>query len=107
MTQPHVQLLYLPDCPNYQPTRELIEQTGRELGIELDLELIAINDEQTAHRHRFIGSPTVLIDGDDVEPDARECTNIALACRIYRTAHETRGYPDRELLQTALRASRN
>ena len=63
MTRPHVQLLYLPDCPNYQPTRELIEQTGRELGLELDLELIAINDEQTAHRHRFqIG---IHANGDD------------------------------------------
>lgn len=107
MTRPHVQLLYLPDCPNYQPTRELIEQAGRELGLELDLELIAINDEQTAHRHRFLGSPTVLVDGDDLEPDARERTNVALSCRIYRTPHGTRGYPDRELLQTALRASRN
>lgn len=107
MTRPHVQLLYLSDCPNYQPTRELLEQTGRELGLELDLELIAINDEQTAHRHRFLGSPTVLIDGDDVEPDARGRTDVALSCRIYRTAQGTRGYPDRELLQIALRASRN
>lgn len=104
MTRPHVQLLYLPDCPNYQPTRELIEQTGRELGLDLDLELIAINDEASAHRLRFIGSPTVRIDGRDVEPDARGRTDVALSCRIYRTKEETRGYPDRELLRTAMHA---
>lgn len=106
MTRPHVQLLYLPDCPNYPPTRELIEQTGRELGLQLDLELIAINDEESARRLRFLGSPTVRIDGRDVEPDARERTDVALSCRIYRTKEETRGYPDRELLRTALHTRR-
>lgn len=104
MTQPHVQLLYLPDCPNYPPTRELIEQTGRELGIDVDLELIAINDDESARRLGFLGSPTVRVDGRDVEPDARERTDIALSCRIYRTKRETRGYPDRDLLETALHA---
>jgi hypothetical protein len=103
VTRRHVQLLYFPDCPNYQPTRELIEQTGSELGIELDLELIAIDDERSAHHLRFLGSPTVRIDGDDIEPHARDRTDVALSCRIYRTEHGTRGYPDRHLLRTALR----
>lgn len=106
MTRRHVQLLYLPGCPNYPPTRELIEQTGRELGVDLDLELVAISDEESAHRLGFLGSPTVRVDGRDVEPDARERTDIALSCRIYRTDRETRGYPDRDLLRTALRARR-
>ena len=54
---PHVQLLYLADRPTSPPTRDLIEQTGRELRIELDPELIAIDDERSAHRARFLGSP--------------------------------------------------
>jgi hypothetical protein len=103
VTRPHVQLLYLPDCPNYEPTRELIEQTSSELGIEFDLQLIAIDDEESAHRLRFLGSPTVRIDGDDIEPDARNRTDVAVSCRIYRTKRGTRGYPDRDLLLTALR----
>jgi hypothetical protein len=103
MSARHVQLLYLPDCPNYQPTRELIEQTSRELAIELDLELIAVGDEAHARRLRFLGSPTVRIDGNDIEPDARDRTDVALSCRIYRTEQGTRGYPDRDLLRTALR----
>lgn len=103
MTRRHVQLLYLPDCPNYQPTRKLIEQTVNELGIELDLELIAIDDEESAQRLRFLGSPTVRVDGDDIEPAARDRTDAALSCRIYRSERGTRGYPDRTLLQTALR----
>jgi hypothetical protein len=103
VTRPHVQLLYLPDCPNYQPTRELIEQTSSELGIELDLELIKIDDKESAHRLRFLGSPTVRIDGDDIEPNARDRTDVALSCRIYRSEHGTRGYPDSDLLRTALR----
>lgn len=102
MTRPHVQLLYLPDCPNYQPTRELIKQTGSELGIELDLEIIAIGDEESAHRLRFLGSPTVRVDGDDIEPDARDRTGVALSCRVYRSPRGTRGYPDPALLRTAL-----
>ena len=103
MTRRHVQLLFLPDCPNYQPTRKLIEQTANELGIKLDLELIAIDDEEGAHRLHFLGSPTVRVDGDDIEPNARDRTDAALSCRIYRSERETRGYPDRALLETALR----
>ena len=103
MTRRHIQLLYLPDCPNYQPTRKLIEHSAIEFGMDLDFELIAIDDEESAHRLHFLGSPTVRVDGDDIEPDALDGTDVALSCRIYRSERGARGYPDRTLLQTALR----
>lgn len=106
MTSPRVQLLYLPDCPNLRPTRDLIEQTSRELGVTLDLELIAITDEKSAQRLRFLGSPTVRVDGQDVEIDARSRTDVALSCRLYHTEHGTSGHPDRDLLRAALRSRR-
>jgi hypothetical protein len=79
---------------------------SRELGIELDLELIAVTDEDSARRLRFLGSPTVRVDGQDIEPAARDRTGAALSCRIYQTEYGASGFPDPELLRAALNASR-
>jgi hypothetical protein len=56
-------------------------------------------------RLRFLGSPTVRVDGRDVEPGADERDEFALACRVYRTQDGLRGQPDPEWITAALRAS--
>lgn len=105
MTRPRVELLYLADCPNWQATRELIIQTSRELAIEPDLHLIEIADLQDARRLRFPGSPTVRIDGHDIEPGLGANVEPALSCRLYQTERGTSGRPDPSLLRDALGAA--
>ena len=96
-----IELLYFDGCPNHEALlprlRELLAHGG--ISAEIDLRLIA--DEEAAQRERFLGSPTVRVNGHDVEPDAELRTDYGMKCRLYRTASGLSGQPPQEWLQAA------
>jgi hypothetical protein len=55
-------------------------------------------------RLRFLGSPTVRVDGRDVEPGADLREDFGLKCRLYRTEDGLTGTPAEEWLLAAIRA---
>jgi hypothetical protein len=80
----------------------LREEAGR-AGLDPEAIVVTeIRDEDDAERHRFPGSPTIRVDGRDVEPpDPGEAGG--LTCRVYRTRDgRTSPLPDREQLREAL-----
>jgi hypothetical protein len=84
MSRPRVQILYVERCPNHEPVRALVERLAAQLGIEPEIELVEVADSHAAVALRFLGSPTVRVEGVDVEPGAAERRDFALTCRIYR-----------------------
>jgi hypothetical protein len=102
MGQPRVEILYTEDCPNRERACELVVQLAERLGRHPDIELVEVADDAAAVRLRFLGSPSIRIDGRDVEPGADDRTEFALACRIYRTAHGVTGLPDEAWIRAAL-----
>lgn len=103
-----VQVLYFDGCPNYEALlphlRELLDTNGAEAAA---IELVRVADEETAAQERFLGSPTVRIDGRDVEPGAGERTDFGLECRLFATAEGLRGVPDDDWVLAALERARN
>ncbi len=95
-----IELLYFAECPHHRPTRDLIETTLSDLGLHLEVEETDIRDQDEAERHRFLGSPSIRVDGVDIEPGAHERTAYALGCRLYGAS----GMPPKALLVEALRA---
>jgi hypothetical protein len=83
MRRPRVEILYFEGCPNHEPALALVERVAAELGMEPEIELVEVPDADSATRHRFLGSPTVRVDGRDVEPGAEERRDYAFSCRIY------------------------
>jgi hypothetical protein len=82
--------------------REAMQQAG------LDPEAIAVREidtEQAAAREEFVGSPTIRVNGADVQaPTGDEPTG--LACRVYRRRDgRVSPLPDPEDLSDALRAA--
>ena len=57
-----------------------------------------------AERLRFLGSPSVRVNGHDVEPGADERTTFMFACRLYRTPEGLAGQPASEWVRAALTA---
>lgn len=106
MSQPRVELLYFDGCPNYEQTRELVERVAGELELAPSIELVNVTDPDAAITHRFLGSPTVRIDGRDVEPGAQERRDFVLACRVYQTDTGTAGRPDEAWIRAALERPR-
>lgn len=99
-----VEILYFEGCPNYRAARALVERAGSEVGVETELELIEVPDPESAQRLRFLGSPTIRVDGRDVEPGAERRSDFVLACRVYRLAAGLAGLPDEGWLRERFRA---
>jgi hypothetical protein len=96
-----IEILHIDDCPSW-----------REAGIRLTRALAAVglDDVEVAHRVlkssedaeavSFAGSPTILLDGEDLFPSNQR--TFDLACRVYATSNGLAGMPTTEQLIDAL-----
>ncbi len=64
-----------------------------------------VTDPEAAVELRFLGSPTVRVDGVDVEPGAAERRDFALSCRIYRSERGLAEQPQESWVREALIAA--
>jgi hypothetical protein len=69
-----VRVLFSEGCDNTPPTIDLIKQTALESGIEIDLKIVPVESQEQAQQWKFLGSPTVQVNGLDIEPSARSAT---------------------------------
>ncbi|MBI3770119.1 MAG: cation transporter [Deltaproteobacteria bacterium] len=96
-----VQVFYFTGCPNREATTELVREVAREPRLSVDVEEVEVMSAEDAARLRFLGSPSVHVNGLDIEPSARNSEAYAFACRTYNG----QGAPPRELLVAALKES--
>jgi hypothetical protein len=90
-------------CPSYPEAVALLQKVLAERGLDADVELHEVKTDEEAVRLRFPGSPTIRIDGRDIDP-AGENARPALNCRIYRLPDgRISPIPSREQLEEALR----
>jgi hypothetical protein len=102
--RPHVEILYFASCPNYQRVRTHVERAAAELGVEARIDLVEVTDADTAVEQRFLGSPTIRVDGRDIEPGADARSDFALGCRLYRVGGSRVETPDPNWIVAALAA---
>lgn len=57
-------------CSATVPTIELVKSTLEGIGISYDLKVIYVNSHDRARELKVIGSPTVRVNGVDIEPGA-------------------------------------
>jgi hypothetical protein len=79
-----VELLYFDGCPSYPALLPRLRELLAELRAETEIELRRVETPEAAEAERFLGSPSVRVDGRDVEPGADRRTDFGLKCRIYR-----------------------
>jgi hypothetical protein len=103
--RPLVEILYFDGCPNHEGARALVERVSGELGVEPELRLVNVPDGEAAREMRFLGSPTIRVAGEDVDPDAGERDEYELSCRVYRTERGFAGQPDERWVRDALQAA--
>jgi hypothetical protein len=100
--RPLVEILYFDGCPNHEAARELVRRVSAELGLEPELRLVNIPDEEVARRLRFLGSPTIRVNGRDVDPQTWGRDDYRLSCRVYRTDRGLTGQPEERWIREAL-----
>ena len=99
-----IKLLYLDGCPSWQETKAEIEQLLRERAIEASVELVHVADNDQAQRLQFVGSPTVQVNGKDVDPEAPQ-SGFNMECRLYWVDGKPVGKPPRQWLVDAIEAA--
>jgi hypothetical protein len=102
MRQPRVEILYFDGCPNHEAARGLVERVARELQVEPQIDGVQVPDATAAARLQFLGSPTVRVDGRDIEPGADERGDFVFSCRVYRSERGFSGQPDARWVREAL-----
>ena len=93
-----IEFLHTPDCPNAPAARKLLEAILRERGILDRIEESVVGTFDEAARVGFLGSPSIRIDGVDVDPTAVHIQAPVLGCRLYKGT----GVLSRELIEAAL-----
>jgi hypothetical protein len=89
-----IEILYFEGCPHHAETTALARAVVAECGRDVAIREISISTEAEADRMKFLGSPSVRVNGVDIEPAARERTEFALSCRLYGKS----GVPPKGLL---------
>ena len=101
-----VELLYFDGCPSYEALLPELRATLAQEGIEGEIELRRVETIEAAERERFLGSPTVRVDGADVDPAAGEREDFGLKCRLYRSEEGMSRTPPPQLVRAALGRAR-
>ena len=98
-----IELLYYPECPSHERVLELLRDALALEGIDAPIEVIRIDTQQQAEQYQFVGSPTIRIDGREVQPQPH--LPYRLTCRAFQ--HEDGRLSPLPSLQTLRAALRN
>jgi hypothetical protein len=96
-----IEILYFEGCPNYLPTVDRLRTVLAREGLRADLIEIEVKNNCAAKDLTFFGSPTIRINGLDIEASSRHVSESGLACRCYPG-----GLPSEEMIRAAVREAR-
>jgi len=100
-----VELLYFDGCPNLEVARAQLQAALVNCGATTRVELVRMTGDATAQAMKFLGSPSVRINGRDVDPDAEASRDFGLQCRVYTTSAGLQGTPPKEWITAAIVAA--
>jgi hypothetical protein len=95
-----IDLLYFDGCPSWQVGLENLKAAISQVGMDAEIRLVRVEDNEDAARLQFLGSPSFHVNGEDLWQEER--TSYALSCRVYSTPQGMRGAPDVEMLRQKL-----
>jgi len=118
-----IQLLYILDCPWCLKTKKLLRESLKELKTEAVVEEILIDSEEKAKKYQFVGSPTIRINGKDIQERVDKdrclpCEELAkrtekttefveqecqCGCRTFLYRDKQYPYPPKEMIKEAIK----
>ena len=97
-----IELFYFDGCPSWEGALENLKAALAAENMEAEIRLVNVENDEQAARLKFLGSPSLRVDGVDWWPEERKRYN--LSCRVYLTPQGMRGAPTVEMLREKLRA---
>ena len=105
--KPQIEFLYWADCPSHSQARALLGEVLAEQEQGLPVREVELLTDEDAARLAFPGSPTIRVNGLDVDPDGAAKMEISLTCRLY-VLEDGRfsPVPSKEMIRRALTGNR-
>lgn len=102
-----IEFLWWAECPSWERALAILSEEVTAAGLDSGMiESIEVKTEADAERLGFPGSPTIRIDGEDVDPTG-EAAPTGFSCRVYRRADgRASPLPEREDIRAALARAR-
>lgn len=119
-----IEILYLMDCPWCIKTKRMVSDVVKEFGLEVKVEEILIDSNEKAKKYRFFGSPTIRINGKDIQEKVEKarclpCEKKAYedkagdyvkdqcrcGCRVYFYRGKTYPYPPKRMIRESIQSA--
>lgn len=98
MVRLKIEVQYFDDCPNSKEFIDIVKRALPNAGVDYTYREVRVDSYEKAKEIGFRGSPTLLIDGVDIE-NAEPPACPGLNCRVYRN-----GLPTENLIVEKIRA---
>ncbi len=94
-------------CSHQDATRQIIDEAMAEANAaDAEVSIIEVDSPEEARQKKVFGSPTVRVNGVDVEYGEREPEETSAGCRYYSTPDGWKPVPQRGLIVRALTVAR-
>ncbi len=95
-----IEVLFFEGCPHAKVAVELARTVATRLTPKVQVSQVNVESEDVAAQTRFYGSPTILVNGADVEGrEGREGPSTGISCRVYEGGE---GVPPEWMVEAAL-----
>jgi hypothetical protein len=106
MSDRRIEVLFFDGCPNAAVALDRARDASKTSGVSSTVTAVRVLNETEALRLRFLGSPTIRVDAQDVDPGASVRDDFGMQCRIYLVGGRLEGAPPVEWITAALRDGR-
>jgi len=98
-----IEFLFWQECPSHPEAMNRLREVMAELALDSPIDQIDVRTDDEAMRLGFPGSPTIRVDGHDVDPAGAAQMGSSLTCRIYHLEDgRISPLPSKEMIRRAL-----
>ncbi len=102
-----VQIFGARNAPQMEQTRQVVDEAIQEAGIgDAEVEVVAVDRPEDARAKKSFGTPTVRVNGMDVEYAEREPEEYSAGGRYYATPEGWKPQPSKGMIVRAINAAR-
>ena len=93
-----IEVLYFRGCPNHEPAVTRVRRVIGRLGVNASVHEVEVSSDDDPAVLKFLGSPTVLVNGRDIDPTCRWDVQYGFGCRTFAG----QGVPAESLIEQAI-----
>ncbi len=98
-----IELLYSSKCPNHDEALQNLIRVLKRNGWPAGIHSVEIKDLNQAKKVKFLGSPTIRVNGQDLEKDVEKAGNFSLDCRTYLIKGKSTSVPTEDFIEEGIK----